>query len=262
WMHVLLPAKLERSQLTSPKNATDKEKLDRKKLPKSAFLNILGSLRRAVEKIEPRRKKTVWSGYANDNSYSDKTREEKHAFVGDFVKRTSPNVLIDLGCNDGEYSFLSCENGAGHVVGFELDREATDRAFTQSHAKKAPYLPLIVDIANPSPSQGWLNQERTTLKSRLKSDALIALAVIHHLVIGRNLPIRQVVEELMALAPKGVIEFVPKGDPMVDLMLLNREDIFPDYTFETFKSAIEANGVIKRQMKLSDSTRTFIEYAR
>ena len=40
---------------------------------------------------------------------------------------------------------------------------------------------------------------------------------------------------LISLAPKGLIEFVPKEDPTVKLMMSLKGDIFPDYTEENFK---------------------------
>ena len=48
-------------------------------------------------------------------------------------------------------------------------------------------------------------------------------------MIGRNIPIEFFVRWVCGLAPKGLIEFVPKSDPMVKGLLRDREDIFVDY---------------------------------
>jgi len=61
------------------------------------------------------------------------------------------------------------------------------------------------------------------------ADAILALAFVHHLVIGCNIPLAEVVKWLVGLAPRGVIEFVPKSDPMVQQLFAFREDIFSDY---------------------------------
>ena len=74
---------------------------------------------------------------------------------------------------------------------------------------------------------------------RLQSDAFLALALVHHLCIGGNVPIPQVVEVLHGLAPAGVVEWVDKSDPMVQRMLRNRSDVFVDYTWERFRLEVE-----------------------
>ena len=95
-------------------------------------------------------------------------------------------------------------------------------------------LPLWLDAANPSPSQGWGQAERQGLAERARADALIALAFIHHIAIGRNVPLDMALDWLLAMAPVGVIEFPPKSDPMVQRLLSQRDDIFPDYDEATF----------------------------
>ena len=43
----------------------------------------------------------------------------------------------------------------------------------------------------------------------------------------------------MSLAPKGLIEFVPKNDETIQKMLKFKGDIFPDYTENNFKKFLE-----------------------
>ena len=65
-----------------------------------------------------------------------------------------------------------------------------------------------------------------------------------------------------ALAPKGVIEFVPKQDPMVQELLRNREDIFPDYTKESFSEALGRCATIRRVAEVSASGRSLFWFER
>jgi len=122
------------------------------------------------------------------------------------------------------------------------DQHALETAFIRAQADHLDFLPLFLDAANPSPDQGWNELERKGLQARAPADALIALAFAHHLAIGRNIPLPQVVAWLCGLAPKGVIEFVRKDDPTVQQMLSLREDIFPDYTEEAFATALQRQG--------------------
>ena len=96
-------------------------------------------------------------------------------------------------------------------------------------------MPLVLDITNPSPALGWRLQERRTLADRIDSDFFLALALIHHLCIARNIPLDQFVESLTGYGQGGVVEWVDKADDMVVRLLRNRSDVFEDYTRERFE---------------------------
>ena len=149
-------------------------------------------------------------------------------------------MLFDLGCNTGEYCEVALSSGAKRAVGFDFDQGALERAYARAKDKNLELLPLFLDAANPSPDQGWNMKERPGLTTRCKADAVMALAFEHHLAIARNIPLDQVVDWLVGMAPTGVIEFVHKSDPTVQQLLALREDIFDDYTSEAFEAAIES----------------------
>ena len=69
-------------------------------------------------------------------------------------------MLFDLGCNAGEFSKLALDAGAKNVVGFDFDPNAVDVAYQRAKAGKLNFLPLQLDAFNPSPSQGWRQNER------------------------------------------------------------------------------------------------------
>ncbi len=84
----------------------------------------------------------------------------------------------------------------------------------------------------------WALTERKSLFERVKSDAFLALAVIHHICIGGNVPIQYFADTLSGLGNGGVVEWVEKSDPMVQRLLRNRVDIFEEYCWETFLSSM------------------------
>ena len=145
---------------------------------------------------------------------------------------------------------------------FDTDPIAIEKAFARASRLNLRFLPLVVDLANPSPAQGWKGVERTAIGDRVSADALIALAVIHHLAIGRNVPLDEVVKTLTGLAPRGLIEFVPKSDPTVQRMLALREDIFATYSEANFSSLLEREAAIVARRKTSETGRIIYEYAR
>jgi len=232
-------------------------------LPRPAFESLLASLRDWIGTLEPLgAPETVWGDYAERNSYSDRAGAQKRSFVEAFAAAVRPGLLWDVGCNTGEYSEAALRGGAGYVVGFDADQTALDKAFARARDKRLPFLPLYLDAANPAPSQGWAERERKGLGSRAEADALLALALVHHLAIGRNVPLAGVVDWLVSLAPEGVIEFVPKSDPMVRELLRLREDIFPDYEFGHFEASVLERAEIVRVETVADSERQLVWYRR
>jgi ribosomal protein L11 methylase PrmA len=211
-------------------------------LPRSRYSALLNQLRSWIANLKPQNiDDTTWHDYATENTYADAEAATKRSFVSDFVKETAPSLLIDLGCNTGDYSEVALKAGAKSVIGLDADHGALEQAFAHAKAKKLSFLPLFQDSANPSPGQGWNHSERRNLFDRCQNvDAVIALALEHHLAVGRNIPLPEVVNWIVSLAPQGIIEFVHKDDPTIQKMLALRDDIFTDYSVENFASALEA----------------------
>ncbi|MBK8159962.1 MAG: class I SAM-dependent methyltransferase [Rhodospirillaceae bacterium] len=258
--HVFLQARFQSGALGSARQS--EAKLKQAQLPLPAFRNMLVSLRDFISGLVRRGGQTVWSDYAGHTSYADAETELKRAFVAAMVDAVKPARLIDLGCNTGDYSALALAHGAGTVIGFDFDLGALDQAFARAQRDRLSFLPLWLDAASPSPDQGWAQRERKGFAARARVDGLLALALLHHLVIGRNIPMDDAVEWLMAMAPQGVIEFVPKSDPMVQRLLALREDIFPAYDEAAFRAAVERRGRLLRAEQLSPSGRLLIWYER
>lgn len=232
------------------------------RLPRNALLGLLKGLRSYIQRMTPPARETVWADYAQATSYSPEGAEAKRAFVHQMVATTRPSMLFDLGCNTGDYSDVAFAAGAEHVIGFDYDHAALDQAYRRFKGSGQSFLPLWLDAANPSPSQGWAQGERQGLAERAQADALIALALIHHIVIGRNVPLEMALSWLVSLAPTGVIEFPPKSDPMVARLLSSRDDIFPDYGEEAFLSHLGRHARIVSTRRVSEHGRLLAWYDR
>ena len=250
--HVMMQARLQGS--ASSNDAVRRAK-DRK-LPKIGFEQMLHGLRKWITKLEPKADtRTVWQDYAGDNSYADAEAEQKRAFVAEFSSTVKPALLFDVGCNTGDYSLAALENGAAMAIGFDFDQGALELGFQRAASSRANFLPLLLDAANPSPDLGWRQAERLGLQRRTQGDAVIGLALIHHLAIAKNLPLQGVIDWLIDMAPQGVLEFVPKQDPMVQRLLQLREDLFVDYNEQTFVDCLQARARIVKSIVASASGR-------
>jgi ribosomal protein L11 methylase PrmA len=256
---VMLPARLQRRAISAPEQ--DLPKMPERRLAKSAFKAMLGQLQSWIEALTPAgTDKTVWQDYAQTHSYDDPEDQAKHATVAAFVNATKPALLFDFGCNTGDYSALALEEGAGSVIGFDMDQGALEGAFARATAADLAFLPLYLDAANPSPAQGWRQTERPGLADRAPADGLLALAFVHHLAIARNIPLDQLIAWLTGLAPTGVIEFVPKNDPTVQRMLALRDDIFSDYDATQFATLLAKRARIVRRDVVSAAGRELFWY--
>lgn len=256
--HVVLPARLQ-----SAGGATAAAFAARP-LPKFAYLGLLQQLRRWIAGLRSRcAGRSVWSDYTSRNSYDGAQTEAKRRFIAEFAAAARPRLLWDFGCNTGEYAETALANGAASVIGFDFDHGALEGAYARAQTRNLAFLPLFQDAANPSPAQGWGGEERSALAGRKDGvDALSALAFIHHVALGRNVPLDRALDWLTDLAPQGVLEFVPKSDPMAQRLLALRKDIFPDYGADSFLSLLAARARIVRQQRITESGRLLVVYDR
>ena len=81
---------------------------------------------------------------------------------------------------------------ANYVVAMDADHVAIDRLYRALRANaSANILPLVFNVTDPSPGLGWRNLERKRLVERGRPDLVLALALIHHVVIGGNIPMAE-----------------------------------------------------------------------
>jgi ribosomal protein L11 methylase PrmA len=251
--HVVMQSVFQRRSRVLDETRT--RKLRAAKLPPASHRAMLISLRSAIARLRPLDRMTVWSRYATDNGYSGADSESKRKFVAEMITAVRPRLVWDIGCNTGDYADLALKSGAGYVVGFDFDHGALDQAFTRAESEGLAFQALWLDAANPSPSQGWAQRERRGFAERAEADALLGLAFIHHLTIGRNVPLDQALAWLIGLAPIGIIEFPPRSDPMVQRLLALRADIFQDFTEANFLAIVSAHARTVRSEVLSSGRR-------
>ena len=206
---------------------------------KRLILRNVAGLRRIVERMSPAGGKTAWADYAQTHSYEAGEFEAKRAFVRDAASRRRWRLAWDLGCNTGTFSRIAAEH-ADYVVAMDGDRLAIERLYREQKLRddRRSILPLVVNLADPSPGQGWLGLERRSLPDRGRPDLALCLALIHHIVIGANIPVRDFLGWLADLGASLVIEFVGRGDEMVERLLANKDDQYEDYNETAFERAL------------------------
>jgi len=204
---------------------------------------------------------STWSEYLKCGHYEAADAAQKREFVREAAESRRWNLAWDIGCNVGVFSRILAEH-ANYVVAMDADVVAIDKLYRALKTEPVGnILPLIVNVTDPSPALGWRNLERKRVDERGRPDLVLALALIHHVVIGGNIPMSEFVQWLHDLGGDLVIEFVTRQDPMVVTLLRNKDDQYADYDEQVFERELTARFAIAKRQALGSGTR-IMYYAR
>ncbi|HUF06560.1 MAG TPA: SAM-dependent methyltransferase [Candidatus Binatia bacterium] len=226
-----------------------------RRMSETGQLALLDSLKRTVSGLHW---KPIghWTEYASTTSYSDAGTDSKGQIVREMLAAGGGSTAWDVGANTGVYSAMAAEAGY-RVIAWDMDAGSVEAHWRVVRGEGGPaILPLICDFANPSPAIGWALEERRSFLERGEPDLMLALALVHHLAIGNNVPLPGIARLFARMAPRAIVEFVPKEDPMTRRLLAARRDIFEDYGIDGFRAAFEGPFRIVREAAIADSPRT------
>jgi hypothetical protein len=213
-------------------------------------------MRGVVSELRWKRARSTWSDYADCNTYDADDRERKTQFVRVAAGVRRRSLVWDLGCNIGEYSRVVSQL-ADRVVSIDADHAAIERLYlTLKDEGNETILPLVGDVTNPSPGLGWRNRERQTLLDRGRPDLIMALALVHHLALARNVPLPELVEWFAQFDSEVIVEFVAPEDAMVQRLLRNRQRLDFRYTQDRFEESVSKHFVVVARDLLQSRTRT------
>ncbi|HRP55690.1 hypothetical protein [Agriterribacter sp.] len=248
FLHIFLQNKVSEK---SNRNSAAQPAFSRKKL-----LSIANNLLSFVSGMQLKPIRTIWNNYYDETVLNEKYVNDKRSVVEGWLKEIPVKTILDAGTNTGLFAKAAATH-AETVIAIDSDADCINSLYV--HCKQTGntcILPLLIDICQPTPSTGWHNEERSAFISRCRVDMVLALAIIHHLVIGKNVPLQQVAETLSTLTDYLVIEFVPKEDVKVKQMLLQRKDIFPHYTVKAFEDIFSSSFEILQKIKVGETERS------
>jgi hypothetical protein len=215
----------------------------------------VGRLEALVTMLAPGGARTTWADYDKTHSYEAAELARKAEFVRDAAATRRWRLAWDLGCNTGTFSRIAAEH-ADFVVAMDGDWMAIEHLYQREKAAGGDrILPLVVNLADASPNQGWLGAERKGLPERGRPELTLCLALVHHIVIGANIPLAAFVRWLAGLGTAVVIEFVGRDDEMVQALLANREDQYSDYHPENFRALLAAHFEVRAEAPLKGGKR-------
>lgn len=223
--------------------------------PKTVLLALLDSLERLVGGLSRGPADSDWSQYAGSHSYDAADFERKQEFVRRHAAALRPGLTWDLGANTGAFARIAAEH-SGTVVAVDGDPEAVELLYRElRQGGPRNVVPLVMDLANLSPGQGWAGRERPAFDARRSPDLVLGLALVHHMRVAANIPLPLFLDWLRSLDAAVILEFVGRDDEMFSKLLENKREDYADYTAGNFESEVRARFSVRDRLQLKGGLR-------
>ncbi|MEE8346545.1 MAG: methyltransferase, partial [Dehalococcoidia bacterium] len=142
---------------------SDAPSLRERSIPKGVITGLVNRLTKSVSGLKRRGKAhSPWLDYEEQCHYEPEALQFKDRFVEEALARARPRMVWDLGCNVGRYSVMA-SRCADYVVAMDSDEATVGALYERIRGQHTNVLPLTVDLMNPSPGQGWAQEERRGL---------------------------------------------------------------------------------------------------
>jgi SAM-dependent methyltransferase len=225
---------------------------------KAAFIlsATMKHLNRQLDSAAPGATSSMWSDYMDTKSYQGDDFETKERFVRAALG-SRPQTVLDLGCNTGHFSQLAAQTGA-NVVALDSDPVCVGQTYRRAVTNSLSVLPLVANIARPSPPLGWRNGEQASLLDRLSGrfDLVLMLAVLHHLLVTERIPLPEILRLAADLTTDLlVLEYVGPSDPMFRKLVRGRGALYAHMSPEWFEAACTEHFEIVESRKLAEAER-------
>lgn len=208
---------------------------------KSLFFELLAHEIGALD-VEPRPSGYIGYYAAKGEAFDFEQSEvwtRKQSIIHDLIRDERPRTLLDVGSNTGWFSVLAAKMGC-KVVAVDIDESCSDHLYLSAKGRSLPILPLVMDISDPTPSlwparefkslPQWLMRSESPVllpaQQRLACDVVLALAIVHHLVLGIGKSFDEVTGLLSAFTRETLaVEFVA----LQDKLIAANQSFFPAY---------------------------------
>jgi hypothetical protein len=163
----------------------------------------LDELYKRVNAIRPPAHRSEWGEYQSNMEVS-----ERHRYIVNWIKELAVKSVLDLGGNAGLLARLVLsETKIDYAVCADYDENAIDSLYRSLHINPAKVFPVLLNF-----SISIADTKFATAQQRLRSEAVLALALTHHLVLSQGMSLDFVFDRLRSFATKYVfVEFMPLG---------------------------------------------------
>lgn len=197
-----------------------------------------------------------WEQYQENRfHYTAEALDMKMECVSRWLEKIAPDWLVDLGCNNGEYSVLGSKLGS-KVIAIDSDHNVIERIAMNTQIKNV--FPVISDLSDLKGGRGWGGKEFPSLAQRLsgKIDVILMLGLIHHLAISEAIPFPEIAQFASDLTKKWlIVEFIQQNDPMVELLCNRRGRSAQEFSLEAQDQAFKQHFKLIESVTLKSSHR-------
>jgi hypothetical protein len=203
--------------------------------------------------------KQVWDDYYGATILGKGYLQEKENVFKSFIEGLPINTAADFGTNDGHFANILAGK-AKMVLAIDSGSNCINQLYLAQKANmQANILPLVVDIANPTPAIGFRNQERDSFLSRLTADLVVALALIHHLHFSNNIPLDKQADFFSGLSQKFLlIEFIPVEDEKIKIIAKRKNGDGHRYDARYFEDVFSRKFIIHRTHTLKNGRSLYL----
>jgi SAM-dependent methyltransferase len=216
---------------------------------------------KTLRTLEPKGRDSKWSDYPTAaDHYSEQERQQKQAFVDHALQSLRPASVLDIGGNTGQYSRIAAGAGA-RVVAWDTDVASSDRNWAEAKAAGLPILPLVADVARPTPAVGWCNTESLTLLERARGrfDCVMMLGILHHMLLADQIPMADIAALLASLTRRSsIVEWVPNTDVRYIDLCRGRDDLYQHLNEELFVTEFSRYFTIVQREALTNGRVLFL----
>jgi SAM-dependent methyltransferase len=205
---------------------------------------------------KPYQYKSHWSTYYENDIESQEYLKDKEATIRKWLEIIKPKSVIDLGSNTGKFSFIAAEY-AERVISIEGDEKCVDEIEEQINVRKLDNIyTLLGNVAEPSPTMGFLNNGTESIYKRGCSDVVLGLALVHHLHISNRLSFEQISLIFASFSNEYlIVEFITITDNKVQLLIKDKKVDLNNYNQDAFINALKIWFEINEIVELNKSKR-------
>ncbi len=222
--------------------------------------SMFRTLRKSLKKTKAGEQNSAWSDYEESHSYSISSCEAKRRFIEEALEDFEVKSLLDAGCNTGWFSIAAAKKGI-RVVAIDADSVVVGTLWKKAIQQGLDILPLVVNVARPSPATGWRNQECASFldRSRNRFDAVLMLALIHHLMAAESIPLSEIFRLGWEITRTFlIVAYIDPADAMFRRIVRGRQVLFQSMARDVLEVGAKCFFDIVREHSLGPTRHLYV----
>jgi len=168
-------------------------------------------LERRIKRIKNPPVSTEWGEYHTNLLGEDLfEKDARFGIINNYVQKYNIKRIFEIAGNQGLLS-EELSKYVDTVICSDYDEVAVDLMYKRAKKNQTRIFPVLMDFLSPVYLSLYYS-ESYSAKKRFKSEAVLALALTHHLILTRKTPIDNIFEALSLYTDKYLfVEFMPLG---------------------------------------------------